>query len=197
MNWLDTQTQEILQKARKPKPVVAKAGEFALLLIAKGNDEPRLLRAIRRVNDCNEAKCVDIAAFPPPVIVDAGLTESEALFGQFELVCCDAVSAFVRSEIVQQNGIGYLDALCRSIANSPEFRRVPLRVNLVPKTDEGELFIDQFLGSTNRSHSDWSFPLAISVPFKKARIMKHWAERIGALVECDQIPNSAGEDDRS
>jgi hypothetical protein len=192
MNWLDTETQVILQKAHEPKPVLAKAGEFALLLIEKGNDKLRLLRAIGRVNDCDEAKCMDIAAYPTPVIVNGGLTESEALFGQFELVCCDAVSAFVRSEIVQQNGIGYLDALCRSIANSPEFRRVPLRINLVPNTDEGELFIDQFLGSTNRTHSDWSFPLAITVPLKKARIMKHWAERIGALVECDQIPNSDG-----
>jgi len=36
---------------------------------------------------------------------------------------------------------------------------------------------------------------SVWVPFKKARIMKHWATRVGAQVRCDSLENASGGED--
>jgi len=104
MNWLDTETKGILQKEIEPKLAPPKAAEFGLVLLQKGADYQRLIRAICRTNECSEVEAVTLARSPVPVNVNPGLTQAEAIFGQFELICCDSISAFIRSEVLlEQN----------------------------------------------------------------------------------------------
>src|ERR1043166_900640 len=187
MNWLDTETKAILQKIDEPKMAPPKAAEVALIMIRRGTDRERLVRAICRINECHESKAIDLLKVPVPVIINSGLTEPEALFGQFELICCDAIAAFIRSAVaLEQCQRGYLEALFNKVSQSPEFEPTRIEVLDVPPTDSGEKFVDQFLGLARPGQRPGA-RFSISVPYKKARIMKHWARRIGAKVKCDAV----------
>jgi hypothetical protein len=48
-------------------------------------------------------------------------------------------------------------------------------------------FVDQFLGNVVPVHKQRASRFSVSVPYKKARIMKHWATRVGAEVRCDVV----------
>src|SRR6185369_6580158 len=96
---------------------------------------------------------------------------------------------FVRSEVLSQQdqyGCGYLLALFEKLLESPEFQSTDVRIHHVPSTEAGERFLDQFLGISRRDKT----PSRIIIPLKKARIMKHWAARIGARITCDPDPSS-------
>lgn len=194
MNWIDTETKEILQKEREPKPAPSKAAEFALVLLRKGPDDQRLIQAICRINNCHEVEARELANSPLPLTINPGLTESEALYGQFELICCDAIAIFVRSEVLlEQRQWNYLQSLFSKVLESPEFRPTKIDVRSVPATEPGQRFVDRFFGGAlPRQRSEASHSL-FWVPFKKARIMKHWAERVGADVWCEAARDSGGE----
>lgn len=184
MNWLDTETKTILQKEHDPKLAPAKVAEFALVLLRKGSDGQRLIRAIRRINKCAEVEARELSTLAVPVVVNPGLIEAEVLFGQFELICCDAISVFVRSEIImEREEPAYLESLFQKVAQSPEFAPTWIEVLDVPSTDAGEGFADQFLGDMvpDRGRAY----ISAQVPYKKARIMQHWAKRIGATIRCE------------
>ena len=194
MNWLDTETKAILQKEHEPKLAPSKAAEFGLVLIRKGSDEPRLVRAICRINDCPEHEAITLARQPTPIIINPGLTEGEALWGQFELICCDSVAAFVRSEVLlEQDQKDYLDSLFQRVLQSPEFR--PTRIDLleVPATEAGEKFMEQFLGNAVPEEKRPLDEFSLLVPYKKARLMRHWAARVGVQVQCDTLQDSPNE----
>ncbi len=186
MNWLDTETKSILWKEPAPKLAPPKAGEFALVLLKEGKDFKRLVRALQRTNQCTEAQATELACSRLPYIVNHGLTEAEALYGQFELICCDSISAFIRSEILAgQNDETYLQALLLQILASPEFQPVIAQIESIPNTELGEKFTDQFLGHTFTQSAVYPKPLCITI--KKARLMKHWADRIGAQMTCTDL----------
>ena len=196
MNWLDTETKAILQKEHEPKLAPPKTAEFGLVLIRKGSDEQRLIRAICRINDCLESEGVAVAREPTPIIINSGLTEAEALLGQFELVCCDSIAAFVRSEVLlERDQKAYLDALFQRVLQSPEFRSTRIDVLEVPATEAGEKFVDQFLGNPMPEAKRPIDEFSLWVPYKKAKLMKHWAARVGAQVQCDAVQNSKDEGD--
>lgn len=185
MNWIDAQTKEMLQKAPPPVLSPPKVAEFALVLLRKGADPKRLIRAIIRINECSESRASTLARQSTPAVVHRDLGEADALFGQFELICCDAVSIFVRSEVLEQSDGSYLHGLFQQVLQSPEFKPTSVRVRSIPKTVPGQKFADQFLGVGCSESAGLSFPLVVNVPHKKARIMKHWAPRVQAVVECD------------
>jgi len=194
MNWLDTETKAILQQEYDPKLAPPKVGEFALVLLQKGADLDRLIRAVSRINECSKEAAVGVTSLPLPITINSGLAEAEALYGQFELICCDAVAAFIRSEVWQdQSNSEYMKALLRKVLRSPEFRSINLEVLEVPATESGQKFVDQFLGHSQWSRNGEGLPLSVRVPFKKARIMDHWAARIGAQVKCDAVQVSIDE----
>lgn len=184
MNWLDTETKAILQKASEPKLAPSRAAEFALVLVKKGSDRQRLVRAISRINECSELKAAELADRTVPVTINFDLSEEDAVYGQFELISCDAIGVFVRSEVLGQSEKGYIQALFGKILQSPEFKPVKVKVVEVPETESGQKFVDQFLGMTILRQKP-VFPLSVEVPFKKARIMEHWATRVGAQVQRD------------
>ena len=176
MNWLDTETKELLQKVQDEKLAPPKTAEFGLVLVRKGNDYNRLTRAVVQINKCSERDAAKLASSQPPVVINPDLTEGEALWGQFELICSDAISLFLRSEVLEQNDRAYLDKLFNQVSHSDEFKPCTICLVEVPQTDAGEKFITQFLGRAP------SFPATVTVPFKKGRIMEHWARRVGAKV---------------
>jgi hypothetical protein len=88
------------------------------------------------------------------------------------LICCDSVSTFIRSEVVEQNERAYLRPLYKKVLESSEFKPATIRINGIPDTESGDKFLEQFFGS---SASKSAIPVALTAPFKKARIMEHWA----------------------
>jgi len=186
MNWIDTQTKELLQRAPEDKLAPPKAAEFGLILLRKGPDRVRLLKAITQINKCSLSAAIALEKQGVPVTVNPGLTEGEVLWGQFELICCDAISVFLRSEIVEQNDKPYLLALFEKVLESVEFKPAKIKILELPGTESGEKFIDQFLGV-----SQATFPMTHIAPYKKARIMHHWARRIGGRVELNLSEDGA------
>lgn len=187
MNWLDIQTQEFLQGDPPPKLAPRKVAEFGLVLLRKGMDQQRLVRAISRINDCSDSAAASLARQPLPVTINLDLEHGDALLGQFELICCDSTAAFLSSEVLEQGDKSYLRSLFHRISESPEFKPCTLTIISIPTTEKGRKFADQFLGVAGTGLQELVFPFRIDVPFKKARIMKHWAGRIGAHLKCDAI----------
>lgn len=183
MNWLDTQTQELLQAEPPGKIAPAKVAEYGLVLLKKGIDHHRLVRAVSRINDCSGSVAEALLRRPLPVTINPDLEFGDAQLGQFELVCCDAVTAIVSSEVLEQGDKDYLNSLFERVSESAEFKPCPLTIIDLPPSEDGRKFADQFLGS----EPDHLQGVRVDVPFKKARIMKHWADRIGARVDCDAI----------
>ena len=182
MNWLDTETKEILQKVVEPKLAPPKTAEFTLVLLRKGTDHARLVRAIRRINECDEPEAVKLAARRTPVRVNSDLSEGDALWGQFELICCDAVSIFIRCEVLDQMDLAEFQSLIEKTSQSSEFQPTTVTIGEIPRNESGLSFVDQFLGSFEPA-KDAALPSTVVVPFKKARIMQHWATRVGAKLQ--------------
>jgi hypothetical protein len=126
------------------------------------------------------------------VTINLDLTEEDATIGQFELVCCEAISAVIRSQVAGEADHGYLAELLQKISRSPEFQPVTIRIDEVPLNEAGRKFVDQFLGMDIEKLRDLGFPQRFSVTAKKARIMKHWATRIGAqVIDNEAEPDAA------
>ena len=98
------------------------------------------------------------------------------MLGQFELICCDAISIFIADEVASGARKGYLADLYGSLLRSQEFAETTLRIESLPAGVRGEAFIDQFLGQSP------DLPAVLALSRKKARIIYHWASRIGAQV---------------
>jgi hypothetical protein len=196
MNWIDTETKAILQRDHEEPLAPAKVAEFALVLGPKGVDRERLIRAVCRINDCSRSEAIALLNQPSPVTINLDLTEEDATLGQFELVCCEAISAVVRSEVAGEADRGYLAELLQQVSRSPEFQPATIRIDDVPMTEAGRKLVDQFLGMDLGRLKELGFPRRFAMPAKKARIMKHWAARVGAQVSSDtaepDAPPNAG-----
>jgi len=71
----------------------------------------------------------------------------------------------------------YLNRLYSNLLRSDEFARTGVRIDSLPADDQGKAFSDQFIGP----HPS-AFPIHLVVPHKKARIMDHWAIKIGGTI---------------
>jgi hypothetical protein len=182
MNWIDTETKAILQKENDLPLAPPKVAEFALVMGHKGNSRERLIRAVCRINDCSQSVALSLIALPLPVTVNLDLTEEDAILGQFELVCCGAISAVVRSEVAGAADREYLGRLLKQVERSPEFKPTCVQIDHLPLTEAGQRFADQFLGLDAMELDVSGLPRRFSMPAKLARIIKHWAARIGAEV---------------
>ena len=115
--------------------------------------------------------------------VTSGLSLGDAMLGQFELVCCDSVSVFLRDEIVSSAEQEYLTQLYQQFPESPEFQSVTVTVVSLPDTVSGKHFADQFLGEADVIvHGSRGPSRCENMMRKKARIMTHWAQKIGAEI---------------
>jgi len=176
-SWLDTETKALLQGGGPNAGTGVAAGEYSLVLLRAGEEMGRLVRAAMRVLHCAEPEAVGTLRRRLPLIIASGLSFDDALLGQFEFICCDATTVFLRDEVAHQGRRSYLEQLYDRLRQSEEFAPVTVMVRRVPEGDEGPRYLDQFLGMRAPL-----LPLRVSVPRKKARIMMHWGNRIGAAV---------------
>jgi hypothetical protein len=182
--WLDTETKALLQQSPPEKYAPPDTGIFTLVLLRKGNDLTRLAQALARVPGLSSEKAERIVSSCCPLPVARSLSLHDALLGQFELVCCDSISVFVRDEVVWSASSDYLPRLYSHLQRSPEFENVSISVTLIPQSDQGRRFVDQFLGGMSQLSScpHRGYFCEITAMRKKARIMVHWAKKVGADV---------------
>jgi hypothetical protein len=180
--WLDLQTREILQPTPPEKIAPPTSPDYSLILLAGGKDRFAMLRAVQRVNDCDGSAAAKLLKGRLPLVVNPDLSYHNALLGQFEFVCCDAIAVFIASEVVVGGEPSYLYGLFQKLRGSPEFAETSITIRSVPDTEDGRRFSDQFLGSDRPGTISPLSPVDMSVPWKKARIMAHWATRIGATL---------------
>jgi hypothetical protein len=181
--WLDTETKAMLQQAPPETLAPPYTGLFTLVLLQKGEDMTRLVRALTRIPGVPPRKAMDLAARHCPLPATGGLSLGDAMLGQFELVCCDSISVFLRNEVVATAERLYLAQLYQQFRRSPEFENVAVTIASVPQTASGEHFVDQFLGEADGIIPRISGPLHVeNMMRKKARIMAHWAQKIGAEI---------------
>jgi hypothetical protein len=109
-----------------------------------------------------------------PATLQSGLSYEDALLGQFELIACDAISVFLADDVVAAAPAGYLKNLYSQLLRSSEFEAIPVRIEKIPPGPEGFEFLDRFLGPIGPRS-----PIEVQVMRKKARIMEHWANKIG------------------
>jgi hypothetical protein len=177
--WLDTETKAILQRSPPKKLAPPDTGTFALVLLAvSGGITARLTEAVERILRSSPREAAQrVLSLPVPSLVAGGLSYEDALLGQFELISCDAVSVFLAGEVVTNAPKNYLVELFAHLRHSPEFQPVELRIESLPSDTRRSEFLDRFVGAGLHP-----LPLRITAMRKKARIMEHWAAKIGGRV---------------
>ncbi len=176
--WLDTETRALLQRTPPDKLAPPDTATFALVLLAVQRERlERLVKAVERVRGATRDEALNVLALPLPTPIKRQLSYEDALLGQFELIACDAVSVFVADEVVSDAPESYLAELYAAVRHSPEFEPVSLRIESLPVNAKGREFLDRFVGTAAPQ-----FPLELTAMKKKARIMEHWAAKIGGRV---------------
>jgi hypothetical protein len=181
--WLDPQTLAMLQEEPPDKIAPAATPDYSLVMLEAGADRQRMVRALREINNCSESEARTLLGRSLPVVVNADLSYSDAALGQFELVCCDAFSVIISSEVVANAEPSYLRDLLAKLRRSDEFQPVTLRLERVPSGEVATRFLNQFLGLSEAEAEAQLFPLDLRICRKKARIMAHWGDRIRAEVK--------------
>ncbi len=180
--WLDPKTLELL-RGEPPQTVAPPTlPDYSLVLLEAGGDRKRMVRGVQRVVDCPDSDASRLLGGRLPLVVKADLSYHDAEFGQFEFICCDAITVIIASEVVTGAEPSYLKDLFARLRRSDEFRRVTLRLDSLPRSEDGTRYADQFLGLAEAEAEAQRFPVELRVFYKKARIMAHWGNRIGAQV---------------
>jgi len=180
--WLDTETKALLRDPPPDKlapPDTDMVGFTLVLLSIFHHHNRRLARAFARILRISLMDARIRVGCPLPTPVKPGLSYNDAEVGQFELIACDAISVILDDDVFRGASQPYLNDLYDKMLNSSEFEEVPIRIESIPRTNEGDDFIDQFL--SDEDDDIWRTQELI-VLRKKARIMQHWAANIGGAV---------------
>ena len=183
--WLDTETKALLQRLPPEKLAPPDTGIFTLVLLAfQRKSLERLVAAVERVREAARGEAIKVLALPLPTPIKRGLSHEDALLGQFDLIACDAVSVFLADEVVSDAPASYLTKLYADVRESLEFELVSVRIESVPSDTKGRNFLDRFIGVATPQ-----LPRELTAMKKKARIMEHWAAKIGGRVEVGEKYN--------
>lgn len=178
-SWLDAETKATLQQVPPQKFAPATLDTYSAVVLSCGADYDHL-RRVRAFDRILRTSWID-AEFQttrrPPFIVKRELTPAGAMLAQFELICCDVVSVFISDAVMSSADPTYLSELYGALARADEFEEVGVRVVSIPRHAAGQALLDQFVGREIPG-----FPYDMVVTRKKARIMAHWATKIGARV---------------
>ncbi len=177
-NWLDTETKALLQGVPPEKLAPPGTAAFTLVLLTTGGPiRNAILSAVGRVAKVSVDEAKRILSRRLPIPVKQGLSYPDAQIGQFELICCDAVSVLIADEVVAEAPSDYMADLYSKLRKSDEFQLVAVRVDSIPDSPRGQEFCNRFLGGREPEPS-----AVMKLMRKKARIMQHWAEKIGGRV---------------
>jgi hypothetical protein len=175
MDWLDTETKVLLQRSPPEMLAPPSTATFALILLAYAvHDQNLLVKAVQRVAEVSEDRARRLLRVVLPVCVKNGLTYSDAQIGQFELICRDAVSVIISDEVVAEAPADYLADLYAKLRKIDEFEVVIAWIKYIPDSPSGLEFCHRFLSGRMPPPSR-----PIELMRKKARIMQHWATKIG------------------
>jgi hypothetical protein len=178
MDWLDTETKALLQKLPPEKLAPPDTVAFTLVMLAvRGQNRHGLVRAVRQAAQVSAEEAERILTRGLPLSVKTGLSYADAQIAQFELICCDAVSVIIVDDVVAGAPADYLRELYADLQNIDEFELVPVRINYIPDDPGGKAFCDRFLDGRRPN-----LPAVVELMRKKARIMEHWARKIGGSV---------------
>lgn len=180
--WLDPQTLEMLHHDPPHRIAPPTLPDYSLVMLEAGGDRKRMVRAVRRIDGCSDSEARALLARRLPLVVNQDLSYHDAGFGQFELVCCDAISVIIPSEVVVYAEPSYLKDLYAKLRKSDEFQGVTVRLESLPWGDVSMRFLDQFLGLPEIEAKAQKLPVDLRMFHKKARIMAHWGGRIGAEI---------------
>lgn len=185
---LGTETRVFLEPPAPEKAIASRVSGYALVLLTRGSRPDRLALALERILREPERPLTGLLDGSCPAVVRCALTLDEAVAAQFELICCDCVSIFLRDEIVAQSDPGYLGELYSQLRHSPEFQPVVVGISFIPATDAGRRFCDQFFPPEEAKTIRCGAEIALTyrVSRKKGRMMAHWAKEIGARLTIDQ-----------
>lgn len=175
--WLDTETKAMLQQVPPQKLAPATTETFSLVVLAfdTAGDHTRYVRAFERVLCTSVPDATRQTGRKPPFVVQRGLTLPAAVLAQFELACCDIISVFVADPVVDDAEPRFLAKFYRTLVHADEFEKVSILLVSVPDSPAGLAFVQQFV-----SNDMPALPYEMVAMRKKARIMMHWAKRIGA-----------------
>jgi hypothetical protein len=174
--WLDVETKTELARNPPDKLAPATIGGYTLVLLERGKDHWRVADVLATLCDDRtklSKKC--------PLVLRTGMSYEGVLQAQFELICCDSISVFIDDGVFLGASADYLLQLFAKLRASPEFELVSIQLDSVPARDRGMKFLKQFLGMPRQ------LPFKAAFTRKKARIMKHWAERIGAALSIGEL----------
>lgn len=175
MDWLDTETKVLLQHSPPEKLAPPDTATFTLVVLAfYSDDHPAMINAAQRAAGVLADEAERLLRRQPPVPVKTGLSYPDAQIAQFELICCDAVSVIIADEVVAEASADYLADLYARLRKSDEFAMVTVRSDSIPGGPSGREFCNRYLGGREPV-----WPFVTSMMRKKARIMQHWAARIG------------------
>ena len=179
-SWLVPSTKSARDNSPPQKATPATIVSFAVVILSLGAVANHVWQvgAIQKALGVSRADAALQLNRTPPFVIARELALSNAMTAQFELSCADIVSIFLSDQIVTNGEPGYLAALYRDMMYADEFRVVTVRVCLIPDGNAGRAFSDQFIEPTERK-----LPSEFTAMHKKARIMLHWAKRIGAVVQ--------------
>lgn len=178
--WLDTETQACLQRSPPSKLAPPTTETFSLVVLNfdQITDHRRQVRALERVLQTSFIDAEWQTTRTPPFILKRQLTLSDAVLGQFELICSDIISVFITDAVLSAAEPEYLAALYEGLLRSDEFASVTVWVNALPQpADSAGSFLRQFIGEELPS-----LPYPMQVTRKKSRIMSHWARKFGVVV---------------
>jgi hypothetical protein len=176
IDWLDTQTKEQLEPCPPQKlapPVVA---GYSLILLEQGPDPQRMDRTLRLL-----ARDTIKSPYPCPGVIQSMLSLTDALLGQFELICADSISVFLDDEVWQNAKKSYLNDLFQTLRQSTEFQPVRVSIPSLPDGERVAPFLEQFFGEARTP------PITQVVARKKSRIMRHWGSKLDISVECEDV----------
>jgi hypothetical protein len=93
------------------------------------------------------------------------------------------MSVIISDEVVAEAPADYLAELYAKLRKIDEFELVTVRMDFVPDSSRGQEFCNRFLNGWKPSS-----PTGMKLMRKKARIMQHWATRIGGrmTIESEQ-----------
>lgn len=171
-DWLDTETKAQLWKNPPDKLAPPDVDGYSLVLLERGTDRDRVENAILTLADD-----ATVVAKECPCVVRRNLSLTDALVGQFELICSDSISVFLRDDVVRLGNPSYLRELFDNLRAGEEFAPVTAQLTSIPADEHGRRFLLQFFGQflgLDTTHT---------VTRKKARIMAHWAAKLGATIE--------------
>jgi hypothetical protein len=174
MDWLDTETKALLQRSPPEKLAPPDMATFALVLLACDVQQG--------VAEAWESEADRVRSGRLPVCVKKGLTYSDGQIAHFELLCRDAASVIIADDVVAEAPADYLAGLYEELRRIDEFELVTVLIYSLPDGPIGQEFFDRFLRGRKPA---LAFPLKLMR--KKARIMQHWAARIGGLMTTEEV----------